>query len=348
MTIKFDFVWIDDDLERASRFIGGLDGALCRSPVETKLEVIKVTESLLEDLSKRAEAWIAKPPHLIMLDHNFSKVPKRLFELHGSALAHLLRIQLPNTPIVCVSGQDIESDEFNSEDLSEYTYLFDVNAINSEANLERMFAIARDFPLLCFPGKKPVRHLLVDVLKAPVLDRSALLSVVPEEFEGVFVHGTSPHRIARWVLNVLMKRPGFLYDSLEAATFVGLKEAAFSEKVKKHFESAVYKGPFATEAHPMWWASALTDALYAALPKHAALPPQEAGRHLPDIVGEDFSRCGVTNEHTPAPDVVAYVDATKSQRRAVRHGFTEPLSEEANSVLGFSTRLKIRNDRRGA
>lgn len=347
MTIKFQFVWIDDDLERASRFIGGLDGTLCNTPVETKLEVIKVTESLLEDLSKRAEMWMANPPDLIMLDHNFSKVPKRLFELHGSALAHLLRIQLPNTPIVCVSGQDIESDEFNSEDLSEYTYLFDVNAINSEANLERMFAIARDFPLLCFPGKRPVRHLLIDVLQAPVLDRSALLSVVPEEFEGVFVHGTSPHRIARWVLSVLMRRPGFLYDSLEAATFIGLNETAFLSKVKHHFEPASYKGPFATQAHPMWWASALTDALYAALPEHVTLSPQDAGRRFPDIVEEDFSRCGVTNEHTPAPDVVAYVDTTKSSRRAVWHSFTVPLSEEASSVLGFSTRLKIRNDRRG-
>lgn len=347
MTIKFNFVWIDDRIERANGFIGALDGSLRNIAVETKLEAIEVTQKLLEDLNQRVEEWSTIPPDLIMLDHNFSNVPKRLFDIHGSALAHLLRIRLSSTPIVCVSGQSIDSDEFNFEDLSEYTYLFDVNQINSEANLERLFAIAQDFKLLCFPEKQPVRQAVVDILQPPELDRSALLSVLPEEFEGEYVHGISPHRIARWILNILMKHQGFLYDTLEAATFLGLTENAFTEKVKQLFENARYKGPFATEANPLWWASSLTDVLYEALPSHVGLLPQDAGRKLEGIVEDDFSRCAVTNEHTPAPDVVAYTDATEFERRAVRHSFAIPASDNASSVLGFSTRLRIRNNRRG-
>jgi len=348
MTIKFRFVWVDDHVERAQGFIGGLNGTLRQTAVETNLEVVAVTKTLFDDLSQKASDWVSSTPDLIMLDHNFSKVAQRMFDLHGSALAHLLRIQLPKTPIVCVSGQQINSDQFNIEDLSEYTYIFDVNQINSEENLERLFAIARDFKLLCFPEKKPVRQALIEVLLPPEIDKLSLLSVLPEEFEGTFVHGTSPHRMARWVLNILMRRPGFLCDPLEVATFLGLNEAAFVRKVKHHFEPARYKGPFATDTNPLWWASALTDVLYQVLPQQMALSPSVAGRQFADILEEDFSRCGVTNEHTPAPDVVAYTDPTKSERRAVRSSHTIPLSEEASSVLGFSTRLRIRKERRGA
>lgn len=348
MTIKFLFIWVDDHVERAQGFIGGLNGSLRKTPIETNLEVVPVTKTLFDDLSQKASDWISNPPDMIMLDHDFSKVTQRMFDIRGSALAHLLRIQLPKTPIVCMSGQKINSDQFNIEDLSEYTYIFDVNQINSEENLERLFSIASDFNLLCFPGKNAVRQALVEVLLPPEADKLSLLSILPEEFEGTFVHGMSPHRMARWVLNIFMRRPGFLCDSLEAATMLGLNEAAFFGKVKHQFEPALYKGPFATETRPLWWASALTDVLYEVLPQHMALSPTSAGRQFAGITEEDFSRCGVTNEHTPAPDVVAYTDATKSERRAVRHGFTIPLSEEASSVLGFSTRLRIRNERRGA
>lgn len=347
MTIKYHFVWIDDNIKRASGFQGAFDGSLRNNPVETKLEVIEVTDRLLDELNQRVDQWIATPPHVILLDHNFSTVPKRLFDIHGSALAHLLRIRLPEVPMVCVSGQSIKSDEFNIEDLSEYTYLFDVNQINSEANLERLFAIAEDFKLICFPTKQPVRKAIVDALNPPEVDRASLLSILPDEFEGAYLHGVSPHRIARWILNVFMKHQGFLYDTLETATLLGVNEKAFREKIKQRFEPARYKGPFATEANPLWWASAITDVLYHELPDQVALLPQDAGRNFDGILEEDFSRCAVTNEHSPAPDVVAYTDATESERRAVRHSFAIEASDNASSLLGFATRLRIRNPRRG-
>ena len=349
MTVHFGFVWIDDTPDRAEKFVGALDGTLLGEPVETNLEVVGLTNDFVEELDRQTAEWMANPPDLIMLDHNFSKVQKRLFGIHGSALAHLLRIQLPKTPIVCVSGQQLDSDDFNAEDISEYTYLFDVNQLHSESNLETLFAIARDFQLLCFPEKQPVRHALVDVLKAPEADKQALISVLPEEFEAALVvHSTSPHRIARWVLNVLMKRPGFLYDPLETATLLGLTEEAFSTKIKPLFEDARYRGPFATDTRPLWWASTLTDVLYAALPDCALLPSQEAGRRFQGIDEADYSRCGVTGGHTPPPDVVAFTDATAtSERKAIRHRFAIPLSEESSSLLGFPTLLRIRNERRG-
>ena len=347
MSKKFNFVWIDDTPERARGYEGALGVTLRGEHIDADLEVFAVEDGFMDALNKKAEAWVKVPPSLIMIDHSFTKVQNRVFGIHGSALAHLLRLQLPKIPMVCVSAQNLDTDDFNAEDISEYTYMFDVNKLNNEDKQEILFSIAHDFPRLLFPEKQGVRAPFVESLQAPEADKAALLSVLPEEFEGTFRHSTSPHRLASWVLNVLMRRPGFLSDALEVATMIGLTESAFKEKACKYFESALYKGPFATERAPRWWTSSINDALYDAVPDQVALLPTEAGRHLPDITEDDFSRCAVTGEHSPPPDVVAYTDATESDRRAVRYIHTEPLSDEASSLLGFTTRLKIRNARRG-
>ena len=348
MTKRFQIVWIDDSPERARKWEGGaLDGVLRNTPVSVDLEVIAIAENFVTELSQRSAIWVDNPPDLIMLDHNLSTVSARAFGMHGSALAHLLRIQLLETPIVCVSGQNLNSDDFGAEDISEYTYLFAVNDLDKVDKQEMLFALAEDFKLLQFPAKQSVRKPLLNTLKAPPIDQAALLSILPEEFEGEFIHGTSPHRMASWIVNVLMKRPGFLSDSLEAATLIGLTEDAFEKKIKERFDAARYQGPFTTESRPLWWSSAITDVLYKLLPEHSALPPQIVGRKFQGIEEADFSRCAATGNSLPAPDVVAYTDATKSARRAVYHSYTSALSDDASSALGFATYLKIRNPRRG-
>lgn len=349
MTRRFQFVWIDDDIVRASGYSGGLNGTLNGENVEVTLEAVEVTGSLFNDLSARIEdQWLSSPPDLIMLDHSFSRVTKRLFDVNGSGLAHLLRIKLPKTPFVCVTGQGLSSDGFNSEDLSEYTFLFDVNHLNDETTLERLFSIASDFDRLCFPEKQPIRDKLIEALGVPDIDRPSLLTILPQEFESRYVHGTSPHRIAKWVFDVLMERPGFLYDALHTATLLGLKESSFTQKVARLFDGALYKGPFATTSQPRWWASTVADVLYSLLPDRSCLSTQDAGRKLPDIAEADFSVCAVTSQHTPAPDVVAFTDDTGVDRLPVRHVYTIPSSDTESALLGFPTRLKIRNQRRGA
>jgi|GEM_PF-3442858 len=347
MKNKYDFVWIEDDAKRASSFKNALKGSLRNVSVDAEVEIIEVTKTLLDELDDRANKWQKKSPDLILLDHNFTNIPKLLFNVHGSTIAHLLRLQLSKIPIVCVTAQSIDSNAFNVEDLSEYTYLFKVGEITSEANLELLFAIAEDFKQLSFYKKRQMRTALVDILNPPEWDRTTLLSVLPEEFEETSVHGTTPHRIARWILNILMKRQGFLCDALEAATFIGLTEKAFIEKVQELFEAALYTGPFATKSRPMWWASALTNVLYEKLPHCVNLMPQYAGRQFDGIVEDDYSRCIVTGNHTPAPDVVAYRDATRSARCSVQSCYTIPEPTSANSLLGFSTRLMIRKNRKG-
>jgi hypothetical protein len=345
MTIQQRFVWIDDRVERAEPFRSAFAGSLRNEDAKASLEIVQVNVGVLDALNTRSEQWKQEKPDLFLIDHDFSTAANRPFDLRGSVLAQLLRNQLPFVPMVCVTGQKLNSNKFTTEDLSAYTYLFNLAEITNEDEMEKLFAIAKDFQSICFPETKVSREEIIRVLAPPEVDKPVLQNVLPGEFESEYVHGASPHRIARWILNVLMEKPGFLSDSLDVATYLGLTERAFLEKVKPRFEAARYRGPFWTEAQPRWWTSLIGDVLYGALPETVSIPPREAGRKFEGIVEDDFSRCAYTGDHTPAPDVVAYTDSTKFERKAVRHRFTEPISADASSVLGFSTVLKIRKDR---
>ena len=339
----FDAIWIDDHIGRAQNWQGSLAGPLRGQDVEISLEMFEVTSNLITDITKKLVTWTEKPPSLIIIDQKFTKAGRLPFDLHGSALAHLIRLELPHVPIVCVTAQTIDSADFNMEDLSEYTYLFSIDKLSELEQQERLFSIAEDFSKFCFESKQGVRHLIVQALSAPESDSAALSSVLPDEFESRFVHGTTPHRIAKWVLTVLMQRPGFLWDAMDAGTFLGLTQEGFT-RVSDQFESALYKGPFAIETKPLWWASEIANALYEAVPDHAHLRPVDAGRHLPGVQPDDFSKCVVSGE---TPDVVVYADSSRLSRFPVCLRYSLPLSEEESSVPGFPPRLRLLNERRG-
>lgn len=340
---KFNVIWIDDNIARVQPWVGSLAGPLRGQDVEVLLESFEVTSNLIPDITKKIETWRANPPSLIIIDQKFTQAGRLPFDLHGSALAHLIRLELPHVPIVCVTAQTIDSSDFNMEDLSEYTYLFSIEKLSDLEQQERLFSIAEDFSKLCFESKQGVRRLIVQALAAPASDSAALNNILPEEFESQFIHGTTPHRIAKWVLTVLMQRPGFLWDALDAGTFLGLTEEAFA-RISDQFEPALYKGPFQLEAKPLWWASEIANTLYEAVPDHAHLRPVDAGRHLPGILPDDFSKCIVSGE---TPDVVVYSDSSRLSRFPVSLRYAVPLSDEESSVPGFPPRLKLSNERRG-
>ena len=345
MTQALKMVWIDDDPGRVSA--NGWDKIL-RDGVDSLdatgvLEVFPVSEKVLEFLDDWAQRVHDAPPDLVLLDHNLSRVPSRQFGIKGSSLAHLLRLRLPKTPIVCVTAQEVESHDFDFEDLSEYTQVFSFSRLSNSDQLEALFVVAKDYPRVCVSEALSARKAILDALAPPAYDRDSLFAVMPEEFEGRVVHGTTPHRIARWIINVLMSRPGFLSDQLDVATYLGLSEAAFLTKAKALFDSAKYTGPFATPSRPRWWTSALNDVLYTHLPDHTGLPPQRAGRRLTGVVAEDFSSCFVSETVEPPPDIVAFTDEHGNERRQVRRQFTEPFAPD--SMLGFAPRLRIHDDR---
>ncbi len=330
---KLRIVWMDDNLRRVRSFKDVIEAG---GKYKATLEPEQIRDNALEWLSGWVEDNRSRPPDLIIIDHVFNmSLP---FGLKGSSVAHLLRRQLPSTPMVCVTAMFDHPKSFNQEDISEYSALFLYNHLSD--HIEDIYAIAKDFRKLTI-GRGKVREHIVKTLKAPVRDQQDLLRVLPDEFRDER-HSTTEHRMAWWIYNTLLQRPGFLYDRLHAATLLGLTESGF-EKVESQFEAAKYKGIFATSGNPRWWVSELTQVLFKLVEPDAPDLPQYAGRTLKGIGRQDHSVCYVSKSADPAPDAIVDTDAThSSKRRVVRREFSDRHPADPGTTPGFDVRLILK------
>jgi len=336
---KYCFVWIDDSQDKFRGYKAALESGPTDGSGKATVETILVGDKLLGELEDLVEKQRAKPPHLILIDHIFNV--SRPFGIKGSSVAHLLRNAFPTVPMVCVTAMLDKKNAFDQEDLSEYTAVFAHSELGE--NLSNLFAIARDFPKL-HKKSGDLREHIVSCLKAPVKEKEDLRRLLPEEFQ-TQRHATTEHRIARWILNGLMIRPGLLYDRLNAATLLGLTEQGF-EKVENLFERALYKGVFATSTRPLWWSSELKRVLYDTVEESAPDILQLAGRTLPGVRESDFSVCYVSKKSTPPPDSVAFVDSTRARQCVLQRQFAEALPSDFGIVPGFEKYLVLKKGKR--
>jgi hypothetical protein len=331
---RLRFVWIDDQTSRIESYRAVIETGV--PSLRASIDVIEVNAGILKKLEKWCAENKNKPPDLLIIDHIFNQTLP--FGLKGSSVAHLLRSDFPRVPMVCVTAMFDQPDSFDQEDISEYTALFLFQHL--ENYVEDLYAIARDFRKLHTPDAK-VRERLVTAVKAPKRDQEDLLRVLPEEFQKE-KHSTTEHRMARWIFNVLLRRPGFLYDKLHAATLLGLTEAGFT-KVENLFQKARYKGVFSTESNPRWWVSALRKTLFDIAGDDAPDLPQHAGRTLHSITPDDHSVCYVSRKSEPPPDAVVSADMTASAKlRVVRRQYSDQNPNDLGITAGFETRLVLK------
>lgn len=332
------FVWIDDKKDKVETYRAAIeDGAL---GMRAEIELLVVKHDILEVLDKWTSANVTAPPDLLIIDHVYN--PALPFGLKGSSVAHLLRGRFPAVPMVCVTAMFDRARTFDQEDLSEYSALFLYQQLGEQ--IEQLYAIARDFRKLRSAAGS-IRAHMVACLKAPKRDQDHLLRILPDEFRDE-KHATTLHRAARWIFNVLLKRPGFLYDRKHAATLLGLTEPGF-KKVELLFGKALYRGVFATQSDPRWWTSSLRELLYGQLPRDAPDLPQHAGRMLPGVGPADHSICYVTKKSDPPPDAVVATDATRDAvLRVVRREFADVHPLDAGVVPGFEAKLVLRGKRK--
>jgi hypothetical protein len=333
---KLTFVWIDDQKQRVEDYRASIEAGINEPKSSARIEIIEVKKNVLEKLDKWTAARQNSLPNLIIIDHIFNLVLP--FGLKGSSVAHLLRSNLPSVPIVCVTAKLDSQNAFDQEDLSEYTAIFPYTLLAD--HIDDLYAIARDFRKLT-SSHSDIRSHLVACLKAPERDKQDLLRVLPEEFLNQR-HSTTEHHMGRWVYNVLMQRPGFLYDELHLATLLGLNETGF-KKVESLFAKALYRGIFATSSKPRWWVSEVRRLLFTIVPEDAPDSPQLAGRILPGIKKDHYSKCYVSKKTEPPPDVVLFTDATpNAERRVAWHEFAMQHPKDSGVMPGFEIRLVLR------
>jgi hypothetical protein len=333
---RLRFVWIDDKTQKVEAYRPAIENRPKESKLSASVDVLQVRTELLQQLETWANSWQASPPDLIIIDHVFNLALP--LGLKGSSVAHLLRGKFPAVPMVCVTARLDSPNAVDQEDLAEYTAIFPYTRLDDY--IDDLFAIARDFTKLRASGSN-VRQHLVACLRAPARDRNDLLRVLPEEFQNKRPP-TTEHRMAQWVYNVLLQRPGFLYDNLNAATLLGLTEAGFS-LVERKFIKARYRGIFEMESKPRWWVSELRQVLFSIVPTSGLESSQLAGRTLAGIKPQHYSKCYVSKAVDPPPDTIVYVDATSdAERRVVRHEFSAPHPLDLGLRPGFEGRLVLK------
>ncbi len=314
MSRKLRFIWIDDDPDRES------DATTMQERLGAKVAFKNAKRqdllSLLSEIRGEAE------PDLILMDHRFTNAENQFV---GSTAAEYLRESWPDCPIVCITGAGLE--EVDSHKSALYEQVGEIQKISNYDSI--LISTAQSFRKL---RSKPPANTgeLIKYLNAPKDDYQRLEAVIPDEIKMSYKGTGLLLLISKWVRNALMKRPGFLFDKLWAATFLGIKEESF-HKVEHLFEKAKYSGIFTHRGEELWWQSKLRSILSSLVESEKVLLPWEMGRLLSEnITSHDHSKCYLPN-CSRIPETVAYIDGSAINREpmCLRHTVSHPRFEDA-------------------
>ena len=288
--------WIDDDPRRR------------RTADDLGATFIDVHD---EDVAKKAEGLLKGPqPALVIVDHILDKtIPRGRLLQRGSTIAEAIKEQWPSCPVVGVTNVDnVEDIDLRTRGI--YDALFPFQEFRR--HFSRIESMRNGFSLIARTSLVSA-HRLVCLLKPPTEEIGRLIDALPNDLKKNFGDASLPSRLCRWV-DRLMDRPGFLYDSLWAATMLGLTEAGF-KKVGRRFERGEYRGVFRRIDDPRWWSKNISEALYREHKPEAGEMSWHVGRRLKGITRDHYSRCYMCGK--PFPDTVAYLDKASGERQAM-------------------------------
>lgn len=290
MNKKLAFLWIDDMPGRRTT-----SDNLKRN-LNVKLEFLNLKNKNIEE--ELLEIQSRQVPDLIVLDHKLEEIGSGLFKL-GSTVATFLREKWPECPMIGITAADIRVDvDFQQREAYEEIY----SSSQISRHYRTIHSIAKSFKQLRENRPEDVESML-SLMKAPAEDHVRIKSIIPQELRENIGDKSLIIDISRWLRKIFLDRPGFVYDRIWVATFLGLSARGF-EKVEKLFRTAKYNGIFADDSSERWWKSKVLNILSTLVDKQGL--PWEKGRFLPDIKKAEYSACYASDEEFP--ETVAFVD----------------------------------------
>jgi hypothetical protein len=201
-------------------------------------------------------------PDLILIDFILwsFKIEGQSVPYLGGTLATRLREAHYDRPLILVSTknkfrQHADTGQFGN--LDDVVFKDDIEA-NKQVAIYRLIEWIRGYEQLKLVGANNAWNRVVKALAANRRESEKLKSIFPADqgsliSEGVAKVDWSVPGIAHWIHRVLFKYPGILYDSLYAASMLGISERSFLRgDVQKFFAPAKYNGVFANLT-PRWW-----------------------------------------------------------------------------------------------
>ncbi|MFX0196309.1 MAG: hypothetical protein ACFFCW_09330 [Candidatus Hodarchaeota archaeon] len=256
---KINVLWIDDEIDRTedARYIA-------QKTENLRIEVIHPIEEKMKDrLAQIKDKKNLQDLFLIdyFLDRKAMRPRGEKFESRALSLAGRIRELLPEYPIYVLSNKERDSEGIFASEAQAAKASFD--KILTLRDVQRyghriLYFDALDYRLIRNSERNKI-DALFKLLKAPEEITDKLKLVLPDELQ----YGlSSPSRskipfgnaisFANWVRELILNIPGFLYDELYTATYLGMKREYF-KNISSKFKKAVYSGVFASTSPNLWW-----------------------------------------------------------------------------------------------
>jgi hypothetical protein len=251
-----EILFIDDDNEEFTRLQGLIDRD--DSKIKPILNRIPPSESL------------TGTPDVILVDYQLTNPEgiRKASNVSGLDIGASLRADHPKIPIILFSYKDrtklasvqksignqvfdemLYKDDFAGSDKSLVDFLSTLCKGYSE--ISRVI-----FPDGKFVKEEDNKEKLYKILAAPSEAHDDIDSLLRWN-EPFFTDDWTPFGLASMIRKELMDYPGILYDSIHAATFLGISEKAF-KKIESFFNAAKYQGVFSEERN-FWWKCTLKE-----------------------------------------------------------------------------------------
>lgn len=298
---KVEVLWVDDE-DR------GEDVKNLEYESRGRLKVLVVHPN---DLNKKLDKLKTEGviPDIFLVDFFLDQVKGKnneRFNQRGLAVGGWLREEEPERPIYVLTEKPINNKKgiFTSEAQAAKTFFDKILTFREvqERGHDILYYDALDFRLIRESMRNNL-NALFQLLKTPERVKERLKLVLPEELRSGLSSLGSTKRprgnaiaFAKWVREILLSVPGFIYNELHASTYMGMSIEYFKRKrVSSKLETARYCGVFARTNPPLWWVSELDDILFSnpKAQKTGKTNPWEVAPIVFGIPEEEKTKCTV-------------------------------------------------------
>lgn len=297
-----EILWVDDEVAEHGEDARNMES------VRKELKVTIVHPGNLQSTL----GTLKKMPDLFLVDYFLDELEgdnNRKYEQRGLAVAGKIRELEPEWPVYVVTNKGNKKEGILFSEAQAAIASFDKILTFKEVQREGhdiLYYDALDYrSIRDAPRRDP--KAIFKLLEAPDNIKDRLRLVLPNELR----EGLSPSRalkypegdaisFAKWVRLVLLSIPGFLYDELHAATYLGMK-ADFFRRIYSKLKRAKYSGIFSRTNPSLWWVSKLNDILFssAKAQKSDRTNPWEVGPIVFGLTDAQQAKCVVCNKSFP-------------------------------------------------
>ena len=267
----------------------------------------KMKERLLEIKNKK------NIPDIFLIDYFLDRVPERpkgeRYDARALTLAGRVRELLPEYPIYVITNFSKEPEGICISEAQAAKATFDKILMFKDVQRQghdTLYYDALDFRKIRESPRENM-NVLFELLHAPDDIKERIEFVLPNELKnGLSSPDSSEHpagnaiSFARWTQNPFLSVPGFVYNKLYAATYLGMNIKSF-EKISPKLKRARYIGIFSRTFEEAWWASKLSNLIfsYKKAQKSKKTNPWAIAPVIFNIPKNGLSRCIVCNRFLP-------------------------------------------------